>query len=88
MEKYPQIKSENTKAGEVLKKYQAEGANSNLISFMRRNGINTSFLVLNMVVSYNGGDFLDLVDKSVALNLSRPHLDQIGLTVAEKDGML
>ena len=45
-------------------------------------------MLMNMVVSYNGGDFVDLIAKTVRFNLKNPNLNSISLTVAERKGML
>ena len=52
------------------------------------NGLNRSFAVLNAVVSYNGGDFMFLVERSIGLNLTNRRFDSIGLSVIEKEGRL
>ena len=86
-QQYPQIKSENTTISQILSEYQAQAANGDpgsLISFMRRKGVRISFTLMNLVVSYNGGDYTDLVADNVKFDLKNPRQNQISLTVAER----
>ena len=88
---YPQIKSENTTISGILSDYQnqtAQGDPGSLINYLRRNGVRTSFMLMNLLVSYNGGDYVDLVAKSIKFNLKNRNLNSIGLTVALRKGML
>ena len=46
-------------------------------------------MLFNMIVSYNGGDFLNLIDQTTNFDISSaPNFSQIALTMTLKDGFL
>jgi hypothetical protein len=55
---------------------------------MRTRGVNRNMMLINMVVSYNGGDYMPLVERTSNYNLGNANFSKVGLTVAFKAGML
>lgn len=88
MEKYPRIRSEDVQVSNVLQEYQDSGANGNVGTFLRSKGINRNILLFNMVVSFNGGNYMQLIERTSNFNLGNANFNNVGLTVAYKDGML
>lgn len=87
IEQFPGITSENETISRYLKDYQSQANPGSLSLYLRNAGVRGSFMLFNMVVSYNGGDFMDLVKQSLRYNLS-PVLTKVSTTVAYKEGSL
>jgi len=45
-------------------------------------------MLLNMVVSYNGGNYMELVERTSNYNLGNANFDKVGLSVAFREGRL
>ena len=60
----------------------------NLLSYLRMRGINRTIYVANIVVSYNGGDFMSIVERSSNFGINNKGLTKIGLSVKYVKGML
>jgi hypothetical protein len=71
-----------------LKQYQKQGNPGSLVGFLRNQGIDTNLLIINMMVSYNGGDYIDLVGQAAKVDFGNTQFSRVGITVQYKEGML
>lgn len=88
LQKYPKLQYEDTQVSKLLSEYQTDVSVGNIGTFLRSRGINRNMMLINMVVSYNGGDYMELVERTSNYNIGNSNFNRIGLTVAFKGGML
>jgi hypothetical protein len=60
----------------------------NLMSYLQQKGLNKSISVANLVVSYNAGDYMGIIQKTANFNIANKGFSQFGDTVQYSKGML